>query len=125
MKELLEFLDKYSIDYKIENGKVICEYIWLLLSNKGISTLPENIGLLECYMLDLSNNNLTELPKSIGDLKCNNIHLRNNNIEKHNIKYLDRIENLKYVWTDYSWEILEVKQLCRINSRKDKIKSLN
>jgi Leucine-rich repeat (LRR) protein len=122
MKELLEFLDKHKVDYRVENDKVICVCVYL--DNKGISTLPENIGLLDCFRLDLDNNQITELPKSFGDIKCNKLWLHNNDIEKHMIKYLDRIENLERVFTDYSNDLESVKQLCRINSRKDKIKSL-
>jgi Leucine-rich repeat (LRR) protein len=124
MKELLEFLDKYLIEYKVENGKVICEGECLDLSYKEISTLPKDIGLLECYRLYLDNNLITELPKSFGDMICYRLDLSNNNIPKHNIKYLDRIENLYFVWTDYGYGLLDVKQLCRINTRKDKISSV-
>jgi Leucine-rich repeat (LRR) protein len=126
MEELLEFLDKYGVDYEIENeienGKVICRF--LDLSYKGIKELPENIGSLECEVLYLYSNNLKELPKSIGDIICKEIHLHDNDIPKNKIKYLDLIENLEYAFTDYSNDLSEIKQLCNINSRKEKIKSL-
>jgi hypothetical protein len=119
---LLKFLDKYNINYDVENDKVICKDVYL--SNKCITELPKDFGKLECDILFLYNN-LTELPKSIGDIKCKEIYLHNNYIPQNKIKYLERIENLELVWIDYSDDLLEVKQLCRINTRKEKINSLN
>jgi Leucine-rich repeat (LRR) protein len=124
MKELniLEFLDKYKVEYGVKNDKVICNI--LNLSNRGITSLPKDIGRLECDVLDLAYNEIKELPISFGDMRCKGIQLRHNNIDKHNIKYFDLIENLIYVYTDYGDDLLEHKQLCRINSRKAKILSV-
>jgi hypothetical protein len=119
---LIEFLDKHKIGYRLENGKVICGGVYL--SNKRISTLPKDIGSLECNILYLANNNIKELPISIGDIHCRGIYLQNNDIPQNSLKYLERIENLKNVSTDYGNDLVWIKQLCVINSRQDKIKSL-
>jgi Leucine-rich repeat (LRR) protein len=122
MGELLEFLDKYNVKYKVENGKVRSGYI--NLSYKGITELPKDFGKLVCDWLYLNHNHISELPKSIGDIHCKRINLHENPIPKNKIKYLERIENLELVWTDYSDDLSCVKQLCRVNTRQDKIKSL-
>jgi Leucine-rich repeat (LRR) protein len=128
MKELTEFLDKHKVEYKVENavknGRVICDIVYVDLSNRGITELPKDIGKLDCKLLFLDSNNITELPPTIGDIRCRWLRLHDNPIPKHQIKYLDRIENLKNVSTDYSEDLEENKQLCIVNSRKDKIKSI-
>ena len=96
----------------------------LHLQNNEISELPKSIGDLKCNFLNLFNNNIKELPKSIGNLKCNHLFLNNNKIDKNGIKYLDHIKGLKYCSTDYSHNLDVIFKLCKINSRKEKVKSL-
>jgi Leucine-rich repeat (LRR) protein len=120
---LIEFLDNYEVEYKVENDKVITDYVDL--SYEGIWELPKDIGLLECVLLDLSHNNIKELPISIGDIICKSLYLQSNRIPKSGIKYIDRIENLEIVRIDYSQDLSEIKKLCIVNTRKDKINSLN
>jgi len=45
MKDLLEFLDKYNIEYTVDGDSVIAGDVYL--ENLGITTLPESIGNLK------------------------------------------------------------------------------
>ena len=78
MKDLLDFLDKYNIEYTVDGDSVIAGGVYL--ENLGITTLPESIGNLKCQHLDLQRNKLTSLPESIGNLKCEYLNLRGNNL---------------------------------------------
>jgi len=78
MKDLLDFLDKYNVEYTVDGDTVIAGYI--SLENRGITTLPESIGNLKCETLSIPSNKLTSLPASIGNLKCETLYLENNNL---------------------------------------------
>ena len=54
MKDLLDFLDKYNIEYTVDGDSVIAGDIHL--ENLGITTLPESIGSLTCETLYLLRN---------------------------------------------------------------------
>lgn len=58
MQDLIDFLDKYNVQYKIEDGIIVADNIIL------------------------SNNQITHLPESFGNHRCDFIQLRNNKLEK-------------------------------------------
>jgi Leucine-rich repeat (LRR) protein len=103
-------------------GNLSCNY--LDLENNEIKELPDSIGNLKCERLDLSHNEIIELPNSIGNLRCDTLDLSNNLIPKSKIKYLERIEGLKYCSTDYSNNLYDIFKLCKMNLRRDKIESI-
>ena len=78
MKDLLEFLDKYNVEYTVDGDSVIAGDV--RIDNIGITTLPESIGSLKCDAMDISNNKLTSLPESIGNLKCQVLYLQDNKL---------------------------------------------
>ena len=78
MKDLLDFLDKYNIEYTVDGDSVIAGDVYL--ENRGITKLPESIGTLKCRALNISSNKLTSLPESIWNLKCPGLYLENNNL---------------------------------------------
>jgi len=65
---LEQFLDYYGIKYTVKGNRVIAD--WVLLSERQIKEIPDDIGRLICRSLDLSYNDIKVLPDSIGDLIC-------------------------------------------------------
>jgi hypothetical protein len=80
MKELTDFLDRYDIDYTIDNGYVVANEIDL--SFKNISELPDNFHLIKCNNFYLGGNEISELPENFHLIRCNSISLYNNRISK-------------------------------------------
>ncbi len=100
MEELIKFLDKYHVQYTIEDGIIIADNIDLshnqithlpesfenlccneiYLSYNKLTTLPESFGNIRCKYIYLSSNQITHLPESFGNLRCERIDLDNNQI---------------------------------------------
>jgi hypothetical protein len=102
MKELIDFLNNYNVNYTIENGCVVANEIdlsqsgicelpenihlikcnYLFLDHNRISKLPENLHLFRCHWIDLSHNQISELPENLHLINCNYLNLGNNQISE-------------------------------------------
>jgi hypothetical protein len=80
MKELTDFLDKYNVQYIVDNGNVIADEIDL--SYCEIIELPKNFHLIKCDVINLYKNRISKLPENFHLLKCSNINLSHNKIIK-------------------------------------------
>jgi hypothetical protein len=107
MKELTDFLDKYNVQYIVDNGNVIADEIdlsynkitvlpenlhlikctYLRLNDNKIKKLPENFHLIKCDVLDLSWNEISELPDNFHLIKCRNLDLSSNRINNLSNKF--------------------------------------
>jgi len=65
MKDLLEFLDKYNVEYTVDGDSVIAGDVHV---DNNLTSLPESIGNLKCKYLYISSNKLTSLLESIGGM---------------------------------------------------------
>jgi len=79
MQDLIDFLNKYNIQFTVENDTVVGDIV--NLSYNKLQSLPESIGNLKCNKLYLNNNKLKSLPESFGNLKCNKLYLNNNKLK--------------------------------------------
>ena len=80
IKELTDFLDKYDVEYKIVEDRIVVYHTVffeyrvvaeeVILCFNDITQLPESIGYLTCDHLYLNDNKLTSLPDSIVNLQC-------------------------------------------------------
>lgn len=69
--------------WPMTNLRERCEIIIIKICNKGIKSIPPEIGLFDCVTeIDLSDNLIETLPPEIGEIAFNSLNLKNNRLRK-------------------------------------------